>query len=98
MPLGLLALRASIRLGAGQLDWHVRGGADHARTSIGIAVASERFQQQNEFLRQNERRLKKNAPSRWVRPAALKFNQLKREQSSAKGGTQCTKNERERGL
>jgi hypothetical protein len=52
----------SILLGA-EFDGNVRGGADHARTSIGIAVASERLEEQKEFLGQHRRRLRKKIAS-----------------------------------
>jgi hypothetical protein len=44
----------SILLGA-EFDGNMRGGADHAQASIGIAVASERLQEQKEFLGQHRR-------------------------------------------
>jgi hypothetical protein len=39
--------------GAGELDGNVRGGADDAGTSVWVTLASERLQQQNEFLGQH---------------------------------------------
>jgi hypothetical protein len=48
---------ASIPLGSyfggGEFDRNMRGGADGARPSVGIALASERLQQQDEFLGQH---------------------------------------------
>jgi hypothetical protein len=44
---------ASILFGVGEFDRNMRGGADGAGASVWIALASERLQQQNEFLGQH---------------------------------------------
>jgi nitric oxide synthase oxygenase domain/subunit len=64
----LLALR--------QFDRDVARGADHAGAAVGVALALDRFQEQNEFFGKHVRRLNGWLLFPLVEAIARKFNQL----------------------